>query len=138
MPDRGDLRCSIGLHRWTIDDRTVVTCFRCHKEWAAGKAIRCRLGLHRWYAARPKDDRESYAECFFCGKHGEPSGKFPTAVIVLSVAAVVVGIVLVLTMGTLLGAALVTGGVGGLGFAMIPGLVDRFTSWLGSGTFRRW
>jgi hypothetical protein len=41
-------------------------------------------------------------------------------------------------MGTLLGAALVIGGVGALGVAMIRGLVDRFTSWLGSGTFRRW
>jgi hypothetical protein len=67
MPERGDLRCSIGLHRWTTGDGKVFICFRCHKQRAAGKAIRCRLGLHRWFIVR-KEGEETYRVCFFCGK----------------------------------------------------------------------
>jgi hypothetical protein len=57
--------------------------------------------------------------------------------IVLFVAVLVGGFVLALAVGSLLGAALIIGGIGGLGYAMIPGLVERFGSWMGGGGFRR-
>ena len=102
---------------------------------------RCKVGLHRW--ARVKDpegeirtfDGTWTIKCRDCGRD-KPTVSW--LLIVLMVAALVGGFVLVLTTGSLLGAALIIGGIGGLGVAMVPGLVERFGSWLGSGTFRRW
>jgi hypothetical protein len=56
----------------------------------------------------------------------------------ITVVAIVAGLVLVFTIGSLLGAALIIGGIGGLGVAMIPGLLERFASWLGGAGLRRW
>ena len=53
--------------------------------------------------------------------------------VVLSLVVVVAGLILVLTVGTLLGALLIVGGVGGLGWSMAPAVVDRIVRWLSIG-----
>jgi hypothetical protein len=97
--------------------------------------------MHRWTRYKdPEGELRTYdgtwtLKCRDCGRHpGAASGPL----IVLTVVAIVAGLVLVFTVGSLLGAALIIGGVGGLGVAMIPGLVERFTSWLGGAGLRRW
>ena len=58
-------------------------------------------------------------------------------VLVLTLAVVVIGFVLVMTMGSLLGLALIIGGLGGLGWVAVPDVLDRFTVFLSTGSFRR-
>ena len=58
--------------------------------------------------------------------------------LLISLIVVVVGFVWVMTIGTLLGALLVVGGVGALGVLVLPELFDRFTVFLSTGSFRRW
>ena len=57
--------------------------------------------------------------------------------VALSAACVVAGIVVVYTMGSLLGPLLIIGGVMALGVAMLPDVVDRFVRLLSVGTLRR-
>jgi uncharacterized repeat protein (TIGR01451 family) len=58
--------------------------------------------------------------------------------LLISLIVVVVGFVWVMTIGTMLGALLVVGGVGALGVLVLPELFDRFTVFLSTGSFRRW
>jgi hypothetical protein len=55
--------------------------------------------------------------------------------IVLSFAAVIVGVVWIYTVGSLFGAVLIIGGIGGLGWAMVPDVLDGFVRFLSTGTF---
>jgi hypothetical protein len=57
--------------------------------------------------------------------------------LLLTLAVVAIGFVLVMTMGSLLGLALIIGGLGGLGWVAVPDLLDRFTAFLSTGSFRR-
>jgi hypothetical protein len=57
--------------------------------------------------------------------------------VLLSLAAIIGGAVLALTTGSLLGALLIIGGIGGLGWAVLPELFDHFTVFLSTGSFRR-
>lgn len=57
--------------------------------------------------------------------------------ILLSLAVVIAGLVWVLTVGSLLGALLVVGGVAGLGWSMVPAAVDRIASFLSTGSLRK-
>jgi hypothetical protein len=58
--------------------------------------------------------------------------------LLIALVVVVVGFVLVESMGSLLGVALIIGGVGALGVLVLPELFDRFTVFLSTGSFRRW
>ena len=58
--------------------------------------------------------------------------------LLITLVVVVVGFVWVMTIGTLLGALLIIGGVAGLGLLVLPELFDRFTVFLSTGSFRRW
>jgi hypothetical protein len=55
----------------------------------------------------------------------------------LSTAAVVGGLILALVFDSLLGAILIIGGIAGLGVAMTPEILARFTQFLSTGTIRR-
>ena len=50
---------------------------------------------------------------------------------------VVVGFVLAMTTGSLLGVLLIIGGLGGLGWVAVPDVVERFATFLSTGSFRR-
>jgi hypothetical protein len=60
----------------------------------------------------------------------------PWLPIVLSAVAVVAGLIVVLTVGSLLGLALIVGGVLGLGWSMVPDVVDRIATFLSTGGMR--
>jgi hypothetical protein len=51
--------------------------------------------------------------------------------------AVIAGLALVLVTGTLIGALLIIGGVGGLGWALVPAVFDRIVGFLSTGSLRR-
>ncbi|MGZ4352748.1 MAG: hypothetical protein ACXVZ4_04310 [Gaiellaceae bacterium] len=53
--------------------------------------------------------------------------------VVLSLLVVVAGLILALVGGTLLGALLIIGGVAGLGWSMVPAVIDRIVRWLSVG-----
>jgi hypothetical protein len=55
------------------------------------------------------------------------------AVSIIAAAAVIAGIVLVLTVGSLLGYVLIVGGVAALGWAYIPAVIGRMVRWLSVG-----
>ena len=55
--------------------------------------------------------------------------------LLITLAVVVIGFVLVMTMGSLLGLALIIGGLGGLGWVAVPDPLDRFTAFLSTGSF---
>jgi hypothetical protein len=55
------------------------------------------------------------------------------AVTVIASLAVVAGIVWVLTIGSLLGFLLITGGIAGLGWAYVPAVIGRMVRWLSIG-----
>jgi hypothetical protein len=61
----------------------------------------------------------------------------PRAFVVIPLLVVVVGIVWVLTVGTLLGALLVVAGVMALGVNALPGVIDWFTRGLSAGFWNR-
>jgi hypothetical protein len=58
-------------------------------------------------------------------------------VFLISLAVVVIGFVLTMTMHSLLGMLLIIGGVSAIGVYMIPDVIDRFTVFLSTGSFRR-
>jgi hypothetical protein len=97
--------------------------------------------MHRWTRYKdPKGELRTYdgtwtVKCRDCGRQRVVSS---VPLIVVTVVAIVAGLVIVFTVGSLLGAALIIAGIGGLGVAMMPGLLERFASWLGGGTRRRW
>jgi hypothetical protein len=53
--------------------------------------------------------------------------------VLLATAAVIAGLALVFTVGSLLGYLVIIGGVAGLGWAMVPAAIDRVVRWLSSG-----
>ena len=57
--------------------------------------------------------------------------------VVVPLAVALAGVAVVLTVGSLLGAALVVGGVMALGVVMIPELIERIAVWLSTGSLRR-
>ena len=61
----------------------------------------------------------------------------PRAFVLIPLVIVVVGIVWVLTVGTLLGAILVIGGVAALGANALPSVIDSFAKGLSTGFWRR-
>jgi hypothetical protein len=54
----------------------------------------------------------------------------------LSLGCFVGGLVWVLTGGSLLGVLLIVGGVGGLGWSMVPDVIDRIARFLSTGSLR--
>jgi hypothetical protein len=58
-------------------------------------------------------------------------------VLLITLAVVVIGFVIAMTMHTLLGPILILGGLAGLGWFAVPDLLDRFTAFLSTGSFRR-
>jgi hypothetical protein len=58
--------------------------------------------------------------------------------LLVTLVVVVVGFVWVMTIGTMLGALLIIGGVGALFVLVLPEVFDRFTVFLSTGSFRRW
>ena len=55
------------------------------------------------------------------------------AVTVIAFLAVVAGVAVALTVGSLLGYLLIIGGVGGLGWAYVPAGIGRVARWLSMG-----
>ena len=55
----------------------------------------------------------------------------------LTLAVVIIGFVIAMTMHTLLGPILILGGLAGLGWVVVPDVLDRFTVFLSTGSFRR-
>jgi hypothetical protein len=53
--------------------------------------------------------------------------------VVLSIVAVVAGLILYFTMSSLLSALLIVGGVGGLGWSVFPAGIATFARWLSVG-----
>ena len=58
-------------------------------------------------------------------------------VFLISLAVVVIGFVLTMTMHSLLGMLLIIGGVAAVGVSVLPDVIDRFTVFLSTGSFRR-
>ena len=56
---------------------------------------------------------------------------------VLVLAVIVVGVVLAMTTGSLLGVLLIIGGLAGLGWVVVQDVVERFATFLSTGSFRR-
>jgi hypothetical protein len=61
----------------------------------------------------------------------------PRWAVLLPISAAIAGFVVALTFGSLLGAALITGGVLALGIMMIPAVIERIVEWLSTGRLRR-
>jgi hypothetical protein len=61
----------------------------------------------------------------------------PRGVVLVPISAAIAGLVVVLTVGSLLGAALIIGGVMALGIMMIPAVIERVAAWLSTGRLRR-
>jgi hypothetical protein len=61
----------------------------------------------------------------------------PRWVVLVLISAAIAGLVVVLTVGSLLGAALIIGGVMALGILMIPAVIERIVEWLSTGRLRR-
>jgi hypothetical protein len=57
--------------------------------------------------------------------------------LLLTLAAVIIGFVVVETMHSLLGVLLIIGGVGALFMLTVPEVMERFAVFLSTGTFRR-
>lgn len=53
--------------------------------------------------------------------------------VIASLAAVVAGVVVALTWGSLLGPVLIVGGIAGLGWVFVPLVIARFVRWLSMG-----
>jgi hypothetical protein len=58
-------------------------------------------------------------------------------VFLISLAVAIIGFVLTMTMHSLLGMLLIIGGVSAIGVYMLPDVIDRFTVFLSTGSFRR-
>jgi hypothetical protein len=56
----------------------------------------------------------------------------------LSAAAVIAGLIVALTVGSMLAPILIIGGVAALGVMMTPAAVDRVAHFLSTGSWRRW
>ena len=100
--------------------------------------LTCRLGLHRWQKLR-RPDGSWYRHCRACGAEREVGGGGLGIAIsfLLGLAATVAGVVLALTLHSLIGPILVLGGVLGLGrVAFVVGL-GRVAVFLSTGTWRR-
>lgn len=98
--------------------------------------LSCRLGWHRWQPVKAAGQSGWYKKCRACGKldDGETPLLFP---LVLSASAVVAGVVVALTLQSLLGPLLIIGGVGALGAAMLPAGLERIGVFLSTGSLRR-
>jgi hypothetical protein len=57
--------------------------------------------------------------------------------VLISTALVIVGLVWVLTTGAFIGALLIIGGLGGLGWSVVPDAIDRIAVFLSTGSVRR-
>lgn len=57
--------------------------------------------------------------------------------LLIALVVVAAGFVWVLTIGTMLGALLIIGGVMGLGVMVLPEVIDRFAVFLSTGSLRR-
>jgi len=51
--------------------------------------------------------------------------------------ALIAGLIVAFTVGSLLGGILIIGGVTGLGYAMVPDIVERMAQFLSTGSLRR-
>ena len=99
------------------------------------KRFRCRIGLHKWVRVRQVDlDLENPSQsaywrttCRYCGcEHGSGTAVLAT----LSVVAVGASVAVFWLVSPLLGAIMMIGAVGGLGWAVAPAVVERIVRWL--------
>ncbi len=105
---------------------------------AATQPLRCRIGLHKWVRLarrdltldQPGQHVETQTTCQLCGRERK-SGGWVAAV--LSVAVAAAGVVIFFLASPMLGAIVMVGAIGGLGWAMAPAILDRLLRWLGSG-----
>jgi hypothetical protein len=102
------------------------------------KRFRCRIGLHKWVQVRQRDPdldnpgQSAYwrTTCRYCGcEHGSGIVALTTACVV----AVVASIAVFWLLSPLLGAIMMCGAVGGLGWAVVPATIDRVARWLSVG-----
>jgi hypothetical protein len=100
--------------------------------------LSCRLGWHRWQPLRAPGNGGWYKTCRDCGRRDDDvASELPLLPFVLSAAAVVAGVVVALTLQSLLAYLLVMGGVAGLGVTMLPASFERIGMFLSSGSVRR-
>jgi hypothetical protein len=86
----------------------------------------CRIGLHRWQRLRSPDGTW-YRQCRKCGSAGDGVATFA---LLLSSLVLVAGLAIVMVLQWLLGAILVVGGIGGLGWALLPTGLERLGGFL--------
>ena len=98
--------------------------------------LSCRLGWHRWQPLKAPGEGGWYRKCRACGKR-DSDETLPLLPIMLSAIAVVAGLVVALTLQSLLGPLLIVGGLGGLGLAMLPAALERIGAFLSTGSARR-
>jgi|1186.fasta_scaffold690408_1 hypothetical protein len=98
--------------------------------------LSCRLGWHRWQPLKAPGQDGWYKKCRVCGTR-DTDETLPLLPIVLSVGACVAGVVVELTLQSLLGPLLIIGGVFGLGVTMLPAAFERIGVFLSTGSLRQ-
>jgi hypothetical protein len=98
--------------------------------------LSCRLGWHRWQPLKAAGEGGWYKKCRACGKLDDGE-TLPVLPFVLSGSVFVAGVVVALTLQSLLGPLLIIGGVWGLGLTMLPTTFERIGVWLSTGSVRR-
>ena len=100
--------------------------------------FRCRIGLHKWVRVRERDPeladpgQSAYwrTTCRYCECE---RGSGIAALATVSVVAVGASIAVFWLLSPLLGAIMMIGAVGGLGWAVVPATIDRIARWLSVG-----
>ena len=98
--------------------------------------LSCRLGWHHWQPIKAAGEGGWYKKCRACGKLDDDKA-LPLFPILVSASAFIAGVVVALTLDSLLGPLLIIGGVGGLGVTMLPATFARIGVWLSTGSVRR-
>ena len=100
--------------------------------------LRCRIGFHKWVRVKHSDpdmatevrEADWDTRCRYCGRaHG--SGIALTAVLI--VGAVASAIVIFFLWSPLLGALIMVGAIGAIGWTVVPASISRVARWLSVG-----
>src|SRR3954467_5372522 len=95
-------------------------------------AARCRVGLHTWVRIKQAagSDEEWLSQCRLCGK---PKSSGVAVSFGLFLAFAVASVLVFWFTSPCLGAVMMMGAIGGLGWAMGPAVIDRVATWLSVG-----
>src|SRR3954470_11722069 len=95
--------------------------------------LACRLGWHRWQPLKSPGQGGWDKKCRVCGRRADDAS-LPLLPFVLSGCVVVAGIVVAVTLHSLLAPLLIMGGVGALGVTMLPAALERIGMFLSTGS----